>query len=169
MKRMSGYASSTFGRCSISMRVGSSRMRLSAGAGPLRSSSRPKLRRSRREVTTTVSNKPDFIRRRDASCCSPIPRESIATRDATPTEMPMVVSEFRRRDSRKLRRASSARSGSFTAALHQLRLDPLQRRRPNSIHRQPAFHPPGRSGAGRSARPERARASPSPPSFPIAG
>jgi hypothetical protein len=52
------------------------------------------LRRSRREVTTTVSNKPDFTRRREASCCNPIPSESIATSDATPTEIPIVVSEF---------------------------------------------------------------------------
>ena len=45
----------------------------------------------------------------------------MATSDATPTEMPMVVSEFRRTDSRKLRTASSARSGSFIVALAPFR------------------------------------------------
>ena len=125
-------------------------------------------RRSRREVTTTVSNNPDFIRRRDASCCNPMPRESMATSDATPTEMPMVVSEFRRTDSRRLRRASSVRSGSFIAALAPF-VSGAAAARLSLLHRSPACHPPEKSGAGRSVRPGRARASPSQPSFPIAG
>ena len=92
-------------------------MRLSPGAGPLRSSSRLIPRASRREVTTTVSINPDFISRREAICCSPMPSESMATSDATPTEIPTVVSEFRRIDSRRLRNANSVRSGIFTRGL----------------------------------------------------
>jgi len=120
-KRMSGYASSTFGRCSITSRVGSSRMRLSPGGGAARSSSRPKLRRSRREVTTTVSNNPDFIRRRDASCCKPMPRESIATSDATPRRCRWWSANFvkktranfalRVRPDRKVSQSASLRCG----------------------------------------------------------
>ena len=83
---------------------------LSAGAGPLSSCSRLKPRRSRREVTTIESNSPERCNRRDANCCRPIPSESIATSDATPTEMPSVVSEFRSTDSRRLRPASSMES-----------------------------------------------------------
>ena len=111
MKRKSGYASTTLDICAIFARAGSSRTGLSAGEGALFSSSlRLKLRKSRRDVTTTVSNRPDFTSRRVASCCRPMPSESIATSEATPTEIPTVVSELRNTDSRRLRTASSARS-----------------------------------------------------------
>src|SRR3989442_13771613 len=75
MKRISGYASITWGSCSICCRTVSSRIRLSAANGPLFSSSRLKLRISRREVTITVSNNPELTRRRVANCCKPMQRE----------------------------------------------------------------------------------------------
>src|SRR5579859_6403312 len=65
-----------------------------------------------------VSNRPDFASRLLAICCSPTPRESMATSEATPTLIPSVVSELRRTDSRRLRPASSIRSCAFTVALH---------------------------------------------------
>src|SRR5580693_2084489 len=108
MKRMSGYASTTLGSCAICCRADSLSAGLSAGAGPFSSCSRLKPRKSRREVTTTVSNNPDFCNRLPANCCRPIPNESMATSEATPTEMPTVVSELRRMDSRRFRTATSS-------------------------------------------------------------
>src|SRR4029077_12405248 len=74
--------------------------------------------------------------RRDASCCSPMPRESMATSDATPTEMPIVVSEFRSTDSRKSRRASSVKSGIFILSLSFVNSHASGRRAPQLMVRK---------------------------------
>src|SRR4051812_40448728 len=110
MKRMSGVTSMTLGMRLIVARALSSRGWLSAAAGPLFSCSRLKERRSRRDVATTVSNSPDFCRREFAICCKPIPSESMATSEATPTAIPTVVSELRSSASRRLRVARSVTS-----------------------------------------------------------
>ena len=117
---MSGVTSITFGTVAISARAASSSGRLSAAAGPAFSCSRLKERRSRREVTTTVSKRPDFCRREFAICCSPMPSESMATSDATPTAIPTVVRELRSRASRRLRVARSVTSLNLTRGLRLL-------------------------------------------------
>ena len=108
--RISGSTSVTFGSCVIFVRAASSSTGAFSGFGVLASSSLSKPRKSCREVTKTVSNMPDPARRRVANCCSPTPSESIATSDATPTEIPTVVSPLRNFDWRRLRTASSSKS-----------------------------------------------------------
>src|SRR5215472_14090626 len=131
-------------------------MRLSPGVGPLRSSRRSMPRISRRDETKIVSNKPDFSNRRENKACKPVPSESIATSDATPTEIPIVVSEFLSNDSLRLRTASSVRSGIFTGDLPEF---PSERLR-HLTDRRSTFRLQEKSSAAHNARQGPARASP---------
>src|SRR6266850_1853406 len=66
----------TFGKLSISLRASSSRDRSFCGDADFSAEGRLKSRRLRREVTSTVSNKPELARRFEASSCRPTPSES---------------------------------------------------------------------------------------------
>ena len=120
VNRTSGFTSTTLGSAAISFRAASS-----SGRGGARSAASRGLRRPPpgwpkgalcRDRTEIVSNNPARATERSTSCCNPTPSESSATSEATPTEMPSVVSELRSTASRKFRAASSVRSPSFIAS-----------------------------------------------------